>query len=418
MNHRCVGALRFSMATALAATIGGQVLCQESLRFLNRQVATHADRSAARGETGTRSFPAELGRAGRNVQPAQYAAHPVMDEMVVVDDGYGQPWDVAQCDGCLEGCDACCPPTCAPRWAWTGGADYLFVRPTFSEAIAFVESEFSSEGANLDQTRHPYDFDHQSAVRAFLGYRWCDCDAELLFTYTNLDGHSTAVTDAATANRFFTGQLEINTAIGQSLTSTAAVDVDNYDVTFSKTIFLGRWAAYGPDGCDPCAPWQLTWSAGARVAAVDLEYGSVIRDVESGPSDVGHTEINARGAGPIIGLAGRRYFGPAGMFWAYAQGNIALLLSDYEINSSRFVSGSTPSTQRETAELTRLLPATELEVGAACRFAPGTTLAGGYLLHAWHDMGITQGIGGNLPAMDSANILSFDGFFVRGTFTY
>ncbi len=403
---------------ALALGVSGQALCQEPLHFLNRQVVAQSGRLAARDESASQSSLVEGGTVDRNVQPTQYTEDLVADEIVVVDDGYAETWHDAACHGCVEGCDACCPVACPPRGAWIGGADYLFVRPTFSEAIAFVESEFSSEGTNLNQTRHPYHFNHQSAVRAFLGYRLCDCGGEVLFTYTNLDGHASASTDAATANRFFTGQLEINTSIGESLTSTASVDVDSYDITFSKTIFLGHSAANGPDCCDPCPPWELTWSAGARVAAVDLEYGSVIRDVETGPSAVGRTDINARGAGPVIGLMGRRYFGSAAMFWAYAKGNIALLLSDYEINSSRFVSGSTPSTQRETAELNRVLPVTELEVGAECRFAPGTTLAGGYLFHAWHDLGITQGIGGNLPAMDTANILSFDGFFVRGTFTY
>ena len=47
-----------------------------------------------------------------------------------------------------------------------------------------------------------------------------------------------------------------------------------------------------------------------------------------------------------------------------------------------------------------------------------TTLAAGYLFQAWYDLGMTQEIGGNLPGLDDANILGFDGVFVRGEWSY
>jgi hypothetical protein len=78
----------------------------------------------------------------------------------------------------------------------------------------------------------------------------------------------------------------------------------------------------------------------------------------------------------------------------------------------------TESRQTEVASLTRVVPVSEMEVGGTCRLGRHTVVSAGYLFHVWYDLGITQGIGGNLPSSDTANILSFDGLFVRGEWAF
>ena len=52
---------------------------------------------------------------------------------------------------------------------WYAGADYLLVRPRFSEPAAFL----SGSGVNnqIDATLNTFSFDYQSSPRVFLGYR-------------------------------------------------------------------------------------------------------------------------------------------------------------------------------------------------------------------------------------------------------
>jgi len=320
-------------------------------------------------------------------------------------------WDA----GGGAGCQTCGTHGRALAGTWVGGADYLYVRPTFSEAIGFVESTFS--GSDLSQTRHPFTFGYQSSVRAFFGYRLQDCGGEILFTYTNLGGDAEAHSPTATGSTTFTGQLEINTSQGESLVSTANVDLNTYDIDFSKSIRLGDWGSGCETGCTVCPRWDVQWSAGVRIADVDTDYGTRITNGDLLTSS-GQTNVSLTGAGPRLGLLGRRTLGQRGWLSVFARGNISLLLSNYDVNSRRITTGNAASTQTETAALTRVIPVTEIEVGTTVRVASRTTLVAGYLFQAWHDMGITQGIGGNLPSFDTGNIMSFDGLFVRGEWTY
>ena len=327
----------------------------------------------------------------------------------------GAGWESSDCTECGgEGCATCGETAGGRRGAWVGGAEYLYVRPTFSEAIGYVQSTFN--GNDLSQTRQPYDFGYKSSVRAFVGYRLCDSGGEILFTYTNLRGDAAAHSPTATGSTIYTGQLEINTGQGESLVSTANVDLNAYDIDFSKSIPLGDWGGCDT-GCSVGPRWDVKWSAGVRIADVHTDYGTWITNGDSLTSS-GSTNISLTGAGPRLGLLGRRTLGRGGWLSVFARGNISLLLSNYEVDSRRTTTGTSGSNQTETASLTRVIPVTEIEVGTTVRVAPRTTLVAGYLFQAWNDMGITQGIGGNLPSYDTANIMSFDGLFLRGEWTY
>jgi hypothetical protein len=318
-------------------------------------------------------------------------------------------------------CDAAAYPSCDPvvqGWAggWVGGAEYLYARPSFSDGMAFVESAF--DGNDLTQTRQAFDMDYQGSVRAFLGYRLCQCGGELMFTYTNLGGDTQVTTPWATATTIYTGQLEINAIAGERLASSAGVDLTTYDIDFAKRVYFGAGQAPCDSGCDVCPHWDLFWSAGVRIADIQMDYASTIRNDISETTATSRSDISLNGAGPRLGVLGRRYFGAGGFCSLFVSGDASLLLSDFNVESRRYVTGQAASTQVERTSVTRMVPVTEIEVGGACRVTPHGTLSAGYLFHAWYDMGTIQGIGGNLPAHDTANILSFDGLFVRGEWVY
>ena len=146
--------------------------------------------------------------------------------------GEASEWNESEYNDYESFGDASCAAGYVRRGAWTGGAEWLFVQPSFSESVAYVQSSIA--GQNSTQTRIDYDFDYESTVRAFVGYRRCDCGGELLFTYTRLKGDAQAETPFATNTTIFTGTLEINTEINQSLASSADVDLDTYDLDFLK----------------------------------------------------------------------------------------------------------------------------------------------------------------------------------------
>ena len=76
-------------------------------------------------------------------------------------------------DGISEPCEsepACPEPqSCPPRW--TFGADYLLLRPSFSNNTALYQAT-STAGNSIALTPLNYDFGFASGVRGFVGYNF------------------------------------------------------------------------------------------------------------------------------------------------------------------------------------------------------------------------------------------------------
>src|SRR5690606_5363032 len=102
-----------------------------------------------------------------------------------------------------------------------GGAEYLLARPRFSQGVAFLQVE--DLGGDTTETVVEFPFRHESAMRAFIGYQFTDCDSALLFTYSNLTGNAsvTSAVTPGTLNPFFVGQQSTATGAGETMTSTA-----------------------------------------------------------------------------------------------------------------------------------------------------------------------------------------------------
>jgi len=124
---------------------------------------------------------------------------------------------------------------------------------------------------------------------------------------------------------------------------------------------------------------------------------------------------SSTGPGPRVGIQGRRYFGQQARWSLFARGNLSLLIGHYEL-VSRTLEFDIDDFDTSLLVRKRTVPVTEIELGASVNIRGRTTISAGYLFHSWHDIGIPQQVAGK--PLDDANILSFDGLFMRGELSY
>ena len=296
------------------------------------------------------------------------------------------------------------------------GADYLYVRPTFSENTAYFRRNTSldaAENLTVTDTVVHQDFDYNSSPRIFLGYRFCDCGGEIRFTYWNYDNSSSQTTGPATTDTIYAGQLEINTSVpGQQLMVDSHLNMNVYDIDYSKCVCYG-----GSKPCDPCNScplWTLKYSAGVRIADVRRTDDNILLPVDD-LSVAGHISADFIGAGPRLGIEGRRYCRD-GAFSFFARGNMALLLGEYDLKETRFNPTLVPGTTDNYFDShARVIPVAEIELGGTYQVSQRISASVGYLFQAWWDLGAFEQIPGNvfLNPTDDSNIMSFDGLFAR-----
>lgn len=332
----------------------------------------------------------------------------------------------SDCGGCDLGCyDGGCGAGYGPRGQVFVGAEWLNVRAEFSEATAYREVDL----ANDLETFHQFDMNYGSSYRIFAGYRLCDCGGEIRFTYTNFDSdgqfNSGPNPSLGTDGRTFFAPWELALGDDDILVGQASVNIDNYDIGFSKTIPLGCPLTCGGCGecgdcCDPCCgpvcpAWDITWSGGIRIANVDssLSY-QTMRDVSNtAPPRSAVSSVNFDGVGLRFGLTGRRYFGRTGALSAYIKGDISLLLGDVEYGVA-----ADPAFTDVAITSTEVIPVTEIEAGLTGYLTQNISVSAGYLLSAWHDLGhraeyIYSSSPTQVYSMDDANMMTLDGLFLR-----
>ncbi len=136
-------------------------------------------------------------------------------------------WDEG---GTCESCNSCgrCNSCCynginlCGDCGWFYGADYLLLRPSFSEDQAYLKRVTTTTGGDppittTDTIVHQ-DFGYQGGLRAYFGYR-CECNEEIRFTYWNYGATSAQSTGVAPddGSVIYAGQLELNTTPGQHI---------------------------------------------------------------------------------------------------------------------------------------------------------------------------------------------------------
>ena len=334
------------------------------------------------------------------------------------------------------------------------GAEYLYARANYSQAISYVEQ-------NLVDPLQPrvifnqFDYDYNSSYRLYGGYRICECACALMFTYTQLDSgasFTSPVVPGDTSRQFFAPLEVVADVPGTSLNGRANVRLNAYDIAFSKTIPLGcplgcccKTDCCGDSCCDTCCDtscdaggccddccgdscgcncccwcpaWDITWTAGVRIADVESEFGYA-NVIPANPA-LQQTSVARQtfeGAGLRWGMIGRRYFGSRGIGSLYVKGDLSLLLGDHTTITDSVVG---TALSRHEISCTHIITVTEIEVGGSVCVTRNIQLSGGYFFSAWHDLGYrveypfsTQPTGVQLEAFDDANILGFDGFFAR-----
>lgn len=335
-------------------------------------------------------------------------------------------------------------PGVAKQWYFT--ADYLYVRANFSQAVAYLIHDDSDAPVFVDEF-HQLDFRHDSSYRFGAAYRLGCCDEEVRFLFTRMNSYAD---DQAPEGAVVPYEISVPPG-GQTLIH-GDVDTKSWDLEYAKTIPLGGTcggcacgdscgelgAGYcgDPCGCGDCCSgcgscgcpaWDITWSGGIRFAEVDWSRSYQSFDEEGDAARDARVRMNFAGGGPRVGLAARRYFGECGWFSLFLKGDISLLLGKLNLESNRLAFGATPSVPpndfTQTINGRNIIPVTEIEGGLTAQVTCSSTLSVGYLFSAWHDLGFRdefdfENITFLETGYDDANILGFDGLFVRYEWTY
>ncbi len=314
-------------------------------------------------------------------------------------------------------------------YSWFVGGEVLMVRPRFSEAEAFVRNEeFTTDDRSIvNDEAIQFNFDYTANFRAYGGVRLNDCGNELRFAYWRLSGDATqTATILDGQNVRYEGYFNDPISLpGESITSQLKVTANIYDIEFTKPIAYN----YG-DPCDPCGgpqcpPWDLRWLIGVRVGQVDRSLQSLTTDPTGATLVDGSIDASFLGVGPRLGLEGRRYLGQERNFWIQAKGSASLLFGSYDASMQAIQPlGLTTAENNTVAHLKRAVPLLEMEIGATWRPTKAWCLSAGWLLQSWFDMGFSEDISATccpdiFPAhRDDANLLSFDGLYLRAEYCF
>ncbi len=311
---------------------------------------------------------------------------------------------------------------CQPGQIFVGG-EWLYVRTTHSENVSYLEQD-PTDIQSPQITYQQFDPSYASSYRAYAGYRLCCCGDEIRFTYTRISTDDTDQSPVASSTRNFIAPPEVLAITpGSRLNNRTSTDINNYDLGISKTIPLGSpLGCCDPCNCCPCPAWDLVWTGAVRFANVDTEsnYANDLTGTNLAGQERSSTlRTTFDGVGLRTGLLGRRYLGRQGVASVYVKGDISLLVGEKDQEMVDFSNGTPSQVRRHSMSGTNVIPVTELEAGASVCLTRNTMLSAGYFLSAWHDLGIgaeyNYGAGTvtQLNGWDDANILSFDGLFVR-----
>ena len=314
------------------------------------------------------------------------------------------------------------PATGSSGWEghWILGADYLFTRPHFSEATAFVRG--TQTASSFNATAQALDFQYSSSFRAFAGYQFEGTDTQLRFTYTRFNNQT-----EEDAGHFAPGHFAVDpfgniagVAVvidpssaefghqlvgGDHIQASAVVDANIFDLDLIKPIL---WV---------CGGCEFKYTAGVRIAQIHQFYQSTIS--ESGSFFGGGIyAADFTGAGPRIGIQSERYFGACRQFSLFANAAGSLLVGQYDTNFGQSTTGPSFQATQNTDEI-RVLPVAEAEVGAGWSPLPWLSVSTGWMFQAWFDLGGSGGtFGGFYTVTENSNIMAFEGLFLRAQLTF
>jgi len=308
------------------------------------------------------------------------------------------------------------------------------IRPHFSDSTAFIRNDASQNGNDFafHEQSVDFDYDYESQFRGYLGFRLDQCQSEIRFTFWNMNFSQNAPTQPPVPD-IPAGQTippvtyvnNIDTAAdtpGDVITANSNIDVNIYDLDFSKRVTFNK-VPCGTDCCNPCfvpcPGWDVEFTLGVRGADINREYSTTILDATGAQKSTGQVDGRFVGAGPRVGILGRRFFSPSGCWHVYGKGSGALLLGSWERNIDRFTenNGVTLLTT-SNGDHPRMIPVTEIEVGVAYQPSRWINISAGWLFQTWWDLGAYEAASASFIPLDDSNIMSFDGLTVRGELTF
>ena len=184
----------------------------------------------------------------------------------------GEFWDGVGEETGFDGgcCDVPCGLFCRPG-LWYASADYLLIRPQFSQGVALEQRVVTTTTnpstqqptSTATDTSRNYCFNYNSAFRVSVGYRLIDCGGDIQFTYwrmTGTDSVAAGPAEVTNGSNIIIGQLGCNPQDGQFYNAYTGVTANVFDLDFAKCLAFG-----GPQGdceCTVCPRWDLRWLAG------------------------------------------------------------------------------------------------------------------------------------------------------------
>ncbi|MFM8380205.1 MAG: Lpg1974 family pore-forming outer membrane protein [Planctomycetia bacterium] len=308
---------------------------------------------------------------------------------------------------------------CFPRFV--AGADYLLLRPSFSNSTALYEA--TATGGNTIATRSlAYDFGYASGVRGFLGYNFSR-DTMARFSYLGI-GATTSVLGVASGNyrggngtAYFGPFLTQAVPANARISSTANVDLDVYDLELARRFEIDLEA-------DGATRWDTAGSAGIRF--IDSSVRTTIDNFcPACPDYLVLTNRAFHGVGPRLALQGRRYLGAARRWSAFAAGGAALLVGNYTNFDGRLAT-ETNLVETQSVGGALVIPNFDIALGTSWQWGPRTSLSAGWMLMYFGNLGYSETIdtNGPGPATEVTSVpltnssLAFDGAFFRLTHSF
>lgn len=305
---------------------------------------------------------------------------------------------------------------CPPRFVF--GADYLLLRPSFSNSTAMYQAT-AVGGQSIALTPLNYDFGYASGVRGFIGYNFSE-DTLGRFSYLGIDA-ATSVAGTATGNYvggngtayigpFYTEALPATA----SITSTSNVSLDLYDLELARRFEIDTET-------DGAARWDTAGSAGIRFMD-----SSVSTTVDTFCPECPEYFVTTRrifqGVGPRLAIQGRRYLGPARRWSAFATGGAALLVGSFSDDATRFTK-TVNLLETQSVGGTLVVPNFDIALGTSWQWGPRTSISAGWMLMFFGNLGYSETIDTNgtnpgavatsVPLTNSS--LTYDGAFFRLT---
>ena len=211
------------------------------------------------------------------------------------------------------------------KWAFTGGAEILFLRPHFSQATAITETTTTQVGSSTLVSQNLVNFNpgYQGGFRAFLGMRDTVCGDEIRASYLHFNSAQSlgaTATDNMSACDFL-----CNTTPnpGDSVRTGFGLNMNLWDIDCVRPFFF---LPKCQEPCGPeCHPWDLRWFVGVRGAYINHNISALVTDAAATSGDFSFASASNKfaGVGPRMGIQGRKFFGKTGRASVFARGGIA-----------------------------------------------------------------------------------------------